>query len=127
MPRALKACGSCGTPTPESTCPQCHPDTGRPRSGHHLDPTAKLLRTRRWRALAAHAIHRQPWCAWPGGCDHAITDANPLTGDHDIPRTRAPERVYDETNVVVLCRKHNSEKGTRTLDEVRRDLTRRRR
>ena len=112
MPRALKACGTCGTPTPVTPCQDCAPT--KP-SGQHRDPTAKLVRTRRWRAIAARTIRAQPWCAWPSGCDLEIDDDNPLTVDHAIPRIIAPELTFDPTNLVVLCRRHNAAKGTRTL------------
>lgn len=59
---------------------------------------------RRWRALAAEAIARQPWCSVCG----ATTD---LTGDHIIPVSRGG--LTTRANVQVLCRSCNSIKSAR--------------
>ncbi len=62
------------------------------------------------RRLTARALRVQPWCAWPGGCGYPIDEANPLTGDHDLALSRGGQTSPD--NIVVLCKRHNSEKGT---------------
>lgn len=114
MPRAAKACSRCGTPSTSSTCPTCTPTH---ESGRHLRTAKERGNTRRWRNLAARTIRRQPWCAWPGGCHLPIDSNNYLTVDHIVPRSVDPTRMYDAENLIVLCRRHNAVKGTRTLTD----------
>ena len=101
MPRALKACGTCGTPSLTTPCPDCEPPS---LPGRHTKSAAARGYDRAWRKVRDEAIRRQPWCARCGTTDD-------LTGDHDIPLREAPERRLDPTNVVVLCRPCNSRKG----------------
>lgn len=60
--------------------------------------------TRAWRAIAAEAIRRQPWCSDCG----STTD---LTADHEIPITRGGLSTI--ANAVVRCRPCNSAKRDR--------------
>lgn len=46
----------------------------------------------------------------------ATTD---LTADHIIPRQEAPALMYNPANIRVLCRTHNSERGTNVTDSER--------
>ena len=41
--------------------------------------------------------------------------ALPLTLDHEIPRSRAPELVLELTNLKPMCTYHNNDKGSRSL------------
>lgn len=66
--------------------------------------------TERWRKMAKRAIRRQPWCSNPD-CEHEISRANPLQGDH-IVSLAAGGAPFDEANVQVLCRKCNRAKGS---------------
>jgi 5-methylcytosine-specific restriction endonuclease McrA len=59
---------------------------------------------RRWRALAAAAIRRHPWCEDCGSRED-------LTGDHRIPLSLGGLTVPG--NVAVRCRPCNSRKGRR--------------
>jgi 5-methylcytosine-specific restriction protein A len=63
-------------------------------------------------AVRAH-VREHGWiCPGYGRESHAV-DPGDLTGDHIIPRSLAPERRLDPTNVAVLCLSCNAAKGNR--------------
>lgn len=116
-PRALKACPHCGDPTPKTPCRNCTP------SGRHTRSAKERGNTRRMANLSRRVRQAQPFCGWPTGCDYTIDDDNPLTLGHLIPRTVDPTRMYDKTNCITLCQRHNSRQGTRVLTLDGRLLT----
>lgn len=110
-PRALKACPHCGDPTPKTPCVNCRRKRDRARSAQYRADVdvARLDR------LKAKAKKRQPWCAWPGGCQYPITTSNPLSVDHMRSIDAAPELCYSPENLIVLCLSHNKEKATKSM------------
>lgn len=47
-------------------------------------------------------------------CQRWIKEAE-ITLDHYIPRSRRPDLVFDESNIVLCCGSCNTEKGSRVL------------
>lgn len=58
--------------------------------------------------------HEGYWMCIVGG--GAMTKHS-LTLDHDIPRSRAPEKKHDLKNLNPMCNFHNNDKGSRSLEE----------
>lgn len=88
------------------------------RSGQHSQSTTARGLGHAWRQLVRRAIKDQPWCTDCGlvGDPHTGETRdpdNPLTGDHIVPRSVAPHRALDPTNVDVRCLSCNDRKGTR--------------
>jgi len=79
-----------------------------------FDP--KFYWSKAWRAFRAKYLRLHPWCSVPG-CTERATHL-----DHIIPRARAPDRAFDETNLAGLCASHHSRK-TRVHDQVGRTDT----
>ena len=55
----------------------------------------------------------QPWCT-----DCSTT--SDLTVDHIVPKSEAPELVYEMANLAVRCRSCNSKRGTNCTDDERK-------
>lgn len=115
MPRALKVCPGCGQPVPATPCDRCRPPS---TPGTHTATRTARGYDNRWLRLRARAIRLQPWCADCGlqgnpRTGHTDDPNNPLTGDHDEPLARSPQRRLDPENIVIRCRRCNSRKGSR--------------
>jgi 5-methylcytosine-specific restriction enzyme A len=97
---ARRRCLDCGQLT-DARCLTCHPPrpapTGQPRAPgwKRYDATYRLAR--------AHVLAAHPWCTWCA----TTTD---LTVDHVI--AKANGGTDDPSNLQVLCRSCNSQKGT---------------
>lgn len=66
--------------------------------------------TRRWKELSARIIERDQVCAVCG------TDQD-MTTDHVIPISKGGA-MWDEDNLVAMCRTHNSQKGNKTEGQI---------
>lgn len=84
------------------------------RTERGLDNTWLRLRDRAVRdhvaehGWACPGFNRPPHPVRPGG----------LTGDHIVPRSVAPDRAHDPTNIAVLCGPCNSAKGSSAADQA---------
>lgn len=98
-----RACLNCGAPSPSPRCPDCtathQQTTDRKRGGAHGRGY-----TRAWEKIAAQAMKEQPYCLTCG----STTD---LTVDHVVPKAKGG--TDDRHNLVTMCRRHNSSKGSR--------------
>ena len=94
-------CLDCGRVIPRG--PRCD----RHRRLHDRDrrPPPSVRYGPDYRARHADAIAAEPWCHWPAGCDHPITEANPLTADHPI---RVADGGSPDQPLVPMCKHHNS-------------------
>lgn len=103
----LKPCVQCGEPSDRSRCPAHRPrDLRRHRGRGHTndDPVMRRI-SRRLRKLA-------PFCEL---CNNVTN----LTVDHIIPKSEAPELIYNPCNLRILCRDCNTRRGTDVTDEER--------
>lgn len=100
---SLKPCIAprCGELSEESRCPE-HRIKYRPKSTKRSrnNPT-------RWKALSRRLRRLQPWCTQCNATEH-------LTVDHIVPVSVDPDREFDESNLQVLCKSCNSQKGTKS-------------
>jgi 5-methylcytosine-specific restriction endonuclease McrA len=97
----------CGRITPDRRCPEharLYEAARTRRSKGHYDAA--------WRRVRARAIREQPWCRV---CRTPGTPDNPLTGDH--VQAWAHGGTSQRANVEVLCRRCNSRKGTRRVQD----------
>ena len=97
----MRVCSGCGKLTAKRRCPECQRAYEVQRGPRRI----KGAYDSEWRKLVAQAIREHPWCSVQG-C--RSTD---LTGDHIVPRKRGGRNV--RSNIRVLCRGHNSMKGSR--------------
>ena len=99
----LSACMICGEPSEQGRCP-AHRLKAAPK---RMTPQ-RLTRSRAaWINLSRRLRRMQDWCSVPG-C--TSTD---LTVDHIVPLAKGGD-PYALTNLQVLCRRHNAEKGDQT-------------
>src|SRR5699024_2040843 len=91
------SCIECGELSDGPHCDQ-HKPKPRNRSHFRSNPAA-------WKQLSARLRRMQPWCTICGTSDD-------LTVDHIVPYDERPDLAYEISNLQVLCRKHNSSKGT---------------
>jgi 5-methylcytosine-specific restriction endonuclease McrA len=97
-----RPCAGCGRVVRASRCLECQriKDRQRPtRSQRGYDY--------QWNKLSRRLREQQPFCSIPG-CNN-----KDLTVDHIIPLSEAPWLKLEITNLRVLCRSHNSQKGNR--------------
>ena len=97
-----RPCAGCGRIVRDSRCLECKRLLDRQR------PT----RTQRgydysWMKLSRKLREIQPFCSIRG------CTSKDLTVDHIIPLAEAPHLRLEVTNLRVLCRSHNSQKGNR--------------
>lgn len=95
-----RPCAGCGKVVRASRCAECKRTLGRGR------PT----RTQRgydyqWNKLSKYLRELQPYCSIKG-CTN-----KDLTVDHIVPLGVAPHLRLEISNLRVLCRSHNSQKG----------------
>jgi 5-methylcytosine-specific restriction endonuclease McrA len=95
-----RPCAGCGKVVRASRCAECKRvlDRGRPtRTQRGYDYA--------WNKLSKHLREQQPYCSIQG-CTN-----KDLTVDHIIPLGDAPHLRLEPSNLRVLCRSHNSQKG----------------
>src|SRR5574341_589243 len=102
MTSLLRACITCGTPTPSSRCPAHSRIPTNPARRRYQSLHGYQHQVLRRRMLKAH-----PYCAWvvKGGCRGALTldYIQPLSLGGAAP----------EENAQILCMRHNVAKGGR--------------
>lgn len=73
----------------------------------------------RWLRMSARAVRAHVaahgWVCPGWQRDLHEVEPGQLTGDHIVPRSVAPERTHDPTNLQVLCLACNSAKGSREV------------
>lgn len=81
------------------------------RPARHRGSTHQRGLGQHWRRIRNHAVILEPWCH-NSHCPHhdAGTPANPLTGEHRIPRRDGGE--LSARNTTVLCLRCNSAQQT---------------
>lgn len=109
--RACLDCGRITTQHRDGRCPPCYA-THRQQVDRARDQRRGTAAQRgygyRWQNVVAKAIKQQPFCSV---CGHAGSAENPLTGDHILPISKGG--TWEPSNVRVLCRVHNSQKGAK--------------
>lgn len=92
----LTSCLECGEPSEGTRCDE-HAIKRQPRAWTARD-------TGRWRRLSRRLRKMQPFCLQCGTPDD-------LTVDHIVPLDAGGD-PFDVSNLQVICRRHNSMKGT---------------
>ena len=95
-----RPCAGCGVIVRASRCAECKrvKDRARPR---RIDRGYDYA----WNKLSKELRTLQPFCSIVG------CKSQDLTVDHIIPLSEAPYLRLEITNLRVLCRFHNSQKG----------------
>lgn len=84
--------------------------------------SSKKSELEKWAKTRAEWIKRNPpnhqghWYCVVGG---KALDKYEMTLDHAIPRGRAPHLRHDLANLNPMCYFHNSDKGSKSLEEYR--------
>lgn len=101
----LRPCGVCMTPCPNGDCPR-HPKKGGYRP--QRESVREQVYGRAWQRLVAAVLasagHRCAYCNGPA-----------RSGDHVRPHSKGGASTIE--NVVAACRRCNTAKGNRTLQE----------
>lgn len=97
MSALMQPCLVCGELSDRNRCTQHRPKDQRPRD------RVTRAGTQRWKRLSAHLRAQQPFCTRCGAVDD-------LTVDHIVPLSAGAD-PYNPTNLQVLCRRCNSQKG----------------
>lgn len=71
----------------------------------------KLLRTARWSRLRRVIIHRDNGICQRCYSKYGIITSDELQVHHILPRIKYPELIYDETNLITLCKTCNLQLG----------------
>jgi 5-methylcytosine-specific restriction endonuclease McrA len=95
-----RPCAGCGRVVRATRCAECKriKDRARPR---RIDRGYDYA----WNKLSRQLREQQPFCSI-AGCK-----SQDLTVDHIIPLSEAPWLRLEISNLRVLCRSHNSQKG----------------
>lgn len=104
---ALRPCLDCGTVTQGSRCVK-HATLAKQAREARRPSRVERGYGPEWRKAVAAAIEAQPYCS---ACGHEGSPNNPLTGDHKTPLSAGG--THDPENIDVLCRYHNSVKGSK--------------
>ena len=81
----------------------------------------KPLATKRWKDLRRFIIHRDKGVCQRCLAKKGVFNSKDLQVHHIKPRIKYPALIFDESNLVTLCRTCNLELGTReTLDFKRK-------
>lgn len=99
----LRTCIQCGDLAEGTRCASCQTERDRLVDQSRGSSTARGY-DRKWQAKSSRAIRRQPACAVCGTTED-------LSSDHVVPK--AAGGTDDLSNLVTLCRRHNSSKGAR--------------
>lgn len=94
-----------------SRCDDCKPKNLKYQRGR-MGRTASDWR---WRKLSEKLRRLSPFCEIPG------CTSQDLTVDHIVPLSDpfGAELIHNESNLRVICRRHNAERGNRCTDAER--------
>lgn len=97
-------------------CPECERKLNNDYQRDNYDKFKEKdspLRTARWRKLRAQIIRRDGGFCQRCWHKYGILTTECLTVDHIKSRKDYPELMWDENNLVTLCKTCNSQKGDR--------------
>jgi 5-methylcytosine-specific restriction protein A len=103
----LRACLTCGEPSPGSRCDACRRAVDRTTAQHRGTTTARGY-GHRWQQRSNAVRRTSPVCE---ACGTTGNRSNPLTVDHITPKAAGGTDHRD--NLRTLCRRCNSAKGAR--------------
>jgi 5-methylcytosine-specific restriction endonuclease McrA len=87
------------------------------QSFKNVEESVKLMNTTRWRKLRKRILERDDFHCQRCFIKYKILTKTNLEVHHIKPRHKYPELVYDETNLVTICKTCNLQIGTEeTLD-----------
>lgn len=116
-------CSACGKIVDENKDHNCsHKDSKRleynrkKREYYHNNKDAlKPLATRRWKKFRAHIIKRDGNMCQRCYVKFGVVNADELQAHHIKSRAHYPELMFEEENVVTLCKTCNVQLGTKDV------------
>lgn len=116
-------CKNCSTSfyrhtTVQTLCPKCQ--YNKYYAGKKRKPIKKIGKvTKQWWAVRNEWIQQNANKdnTWRCVVGDGLLNIDSLTLDHDVPRSRDPSKRNDLNNLNPMCAFHNSDKGSKSLDE----------
>ncbi|MGQ7776813.1 HNH endonuclease [Bacillus sp. WC2507] len=110
MSRHTKICGGCGKRVDYNATCSC---MKRKRTNKKLNETDKLLKSTRWKKKRIVIIHRDGVVCQRCLIKYNIINSEKLEVHHIKPRSKYPELMFEDTNLITLCKTCNLQIGTR--------------
>jgi 5-methylcytosine-specific restriction endonuclease McrA len=125
MAQRSRVC-SCGRIVPINGTCSCKKKANNEAKRRYYEQNKDLikpLKTARWRKLRSLIIKRDNGCCQRCLIKYGIINTENLEVHHIKPRSEYPELMFEESNLITLCKTCNLQLGTNGLDfEPRIDL-----
>jgi 5-methylcytosine-specific restriction endonuclease McrA len=110
MSRHTKICGGCGKRVDYNTTCSC---MKRKRTKKKLNETDKLMKSARWKRKRIVIIQRDGAVCQRCLIKYNIINSENLQVHHIKPRSKYPELMLEDTNLITLCKTCNLQIGIR--------------
>ncbi|PGM93256.1 HNH endonuclease [Bacillus cereus] len=110
MSRHTKICGGCGKRVDYNATCDC---MKRKRTKRKLSETDKLMKSKRWKEKRIIIIHRDGAVCQRCLIKYNIINSEKLEIHHIKPRSKYPELMFEDANLITLCKTCNLQIGIR--------------